>query len=110
MPASRRKHSESEVADSLEHERRSVLGNYEATYASDFAALWNGTEAGCPRGDGRRAQHAGSPPGPSVNSSPGDASLIGDAHVASKKKKGKRKKGKSDLPWPRGGTGVYPIK
>ena len=46
------------------------------------------------------------PPGTSVNSSPGVASSIGDANVASKKKKGKRKKERLDLPSPRRGMGI----
>ena len=49
-------------------------------------------------------------PGPSVNSSPGDTPLIGDATAASKKKKKKTKKGNLDPPWPRGRIGILPIK
>ena len=60
-PAPRRRPSESKVDDSLEHRRRSVLGDDEASYASDFAALWSAAETGCPRGEGRHAQHAGAP-------------------------------------------------
>ena len=39
-----------------------------------------------------------SPPGPPVDSSPGDTSLIGDANAASKNKKKKTKKGKFGPP------------